>query len=398
MVLDDGGFERIDQDRVKFVGEIEQHFLVHEKPVLPVRHFEQTARQALEVHADAGAEAAEEHAAGTEHAPQLRQHRAEMVFIAGEVQHRGAEDHIRDGIGERHVFDLADDQILRGQGSAERSGELAHVLDAFGIGVDGEDFRALAQQVDEIAPVAASGVDDAHAGRDVAAQDLVKDVDIDLSELFLKGEREGVGQGKSYSWALFMTHVDCNQPGQCFGRIGCAVMALRGWPASASMQRMNPTAQLYDFATQVLMSKEFFDRSTRVLEEGDSQFRPREGMMTVAQQVAHTAQTIEWFIDGASRPEGFDLNFAEHARALAEVRSLAEARHRLDNAFARAADFLRSKSPEELAQPLPPGPVMGGQPIRAIIGSMVEHTAHHRGALTVYSRLLGKVPPMPYGM
>jgi uncharacterized damage-inducible protein DinB len=27
----------------------------------------------------------------------------------------------------------------------------------------------------------------------------------------------------------------------------------------------------------------------------------------------------------------------------------------------------------------------------------VEHTAHHRGALTVYSRLLGKVPPMPYG-
>jgi uncharacterized damage-inducible protein DinB len=28
---------------------------------------------------------------------------------------------------------------------------------------------------------------------------------------------------------------------------------------------------------------------------------------------------------------------------------------------------------------------------------MVEHTAHHRGALTVYSRKLGKVPPMPYG-
>jgi uncharacterized damage-inducible protein DinB len=28
---------------------------------------------------------------------------------------------------------------------------------------------------------------------------------------------------------------------------------------------------------------------------------------------------------------------------------------------------------------------------------MVEHTAHHRGALTVYSRLLGKVPLMPYG-
>jgi uncharacterized damage-inducible protein DinB len=163
------------------------------------------------------------------------------------------------------------------------------------------------------------------------------------------------------------------------------------------MLRMNPTAEIYDHATQVLASKEFFERSTRVLDESDSQFRPRDEMMTVAQQVAHTAQTMEWFLDGASRPEGFDLDFAEHAKALAEVRSLTEARNRLDHAFVRAVDFLRGKTPEDLARPLPPGPVMGGRPVFEIIGTMVEHTAHHRGALTVYSRLLGKVPPMPYG-
>jgi len=40
---------------------------------------------------------------------------------------------------------------------------------------------------------------------------------------------------------------------------------------------------------------------------------------------------------------------------------------------------------------------MGGRPLFEIIGAMVEHTAHHRGALAVYTRLLGKVPPMPYG-
>jgi uncharacterized damage-inducible protein DinB len=164
------------------------------------------------------------------------------------------------------------------------------------------------------------------------------------------------------------------------------------------MLGMNPTAELYDYATQMLASKEFFDRSTRVLEEGDSQFRPRDGMMTVAQQVAHTAQTLEWFLEGATRPEGFDLNFAEHAKALAEVRSLTEARRRLNSAYIQAVDFLRGKTPEELARPLPPGPVMGGRPVYEIIGAMVEHTAHHRGALTVYSRLLGKVPPMPYGV
>lgn len=164
------------------------------------------------------------------------------------------------------------------------------------------------------------------------------------------------------------------------------------------MLRMNPTAQLYDFATQVLTSKEFFERSTRVLEEGDSQFRPREEMMTVAQHVWHVAATIEWFVDGASRPEGFDLDFEAALKELAEVRSLRAARHKLDTAFARAVDFLRALDPEELARPLPEGPVLGGRGVYEIVNGMVEHTAHHRGALAVYSRLLGKVPPVPYGM
>jgi uncharacterized damage-inducible protein DinB len=158
---------------------------------------------------------------------------------------------------------------------------------------------------------------------------------------------------------------------------------------------MSPKPQPYDSA--ILASQDFFNRSTRVLEESDSQFCPHEGMMTVAQQVAHAAQTLDWFIEGASRPEGFDLDFAAHAKALAGVTSLAAARVWMDKAYANALQFLRSHSPEELAAALPAGPVMGGQPITDIVWAMVEHTAHHRGALTVYSRLLGKVPPMPYG-
>jgi uncharacterized damage-inducible protein DinB len=79
------------------------------------------------------------------------------------------------------------------------------------------------------------------------------------------------------------------------------------------------------------------------------------------------------------------------------VTSLAAARQVLATAYANAVHFLRSRGAEDLARPLPPGPVMGGQPITDIVWAMVEHTAHHRGALTVYSRELGKVPPMPYG-
>jgi uncharacterized damage-inducible protein DinB len=157
---------------------------------------------------------------------------------------------------------------------------------------------------------------------------------------------------------------------------------------------MSPQPQPCGFANQLLTSKEFFERSTRLLDEADSGFRPREGMMTAAQQVAHAAQTLDWFVEGVTRPEGFDLDFEKHAKALAGVTSLAAARRMLEAAFDNAVRFVRSA---DLARPLPPGPIMGGAPTGDVVWAMVEHTAHHRGALTVYSRLLGKVPPMPYG-
>ena len=45
---------------------------------------------------------------------------------------------------------------------------------------------------------------------------------------------------------------------------------------------------------------------------------------------------------------------------------------------------------------LPEGPVMGGAPRLAIVNAITDHTAHHRGTLTVYSRLRGHTPAMPY--
>ena len=160
---------------------------------------------------------------------------------------------------------------------------------------------------------------------------------------------------------------------------------------------MSPEPKNNPLVSQLLASQEFFERSTRVLEESDSTFRPREEMMTAAQQVAHVAQTLDWFVEGASRPQGFDLDFEKLAAALAGVTSLAAARQLLASAYANAIRFIGSASAEDLAKPLPASPVMGGQPVSDTVWAMVEHTAHHRGALTVYSRVLGKVPPMPYG-
>ena len=151
-----------------------------------------------------------------------------------------------------------------------------------------------------------------------------------------------------------------------------------------------------DYAKHLLASKEYFERSTRVLQEADSGFAPQPGTWTVAQQVAHTAHTLDWFVEGVSRSEGFDLDFAKIGELIHGVTSLTEARKWLDKAFARAIEFVKTSAPEKLAAPLPPGPVMGGQPMSDIVWAIIEHTAHHRGALTVYSRLLGRTPIMPY--
>ncbi len=147
---------------------------------------------------------------------------------------------------------------------------------------------------------------------------------------------------------------------------------------------------------QLASMKEFFDRSTRALTEENSGFSPKPEMFTVAATVAHVAQTVEWFMHGAFAEGGFDLDFERMDKEVRGVTSLASARAWLDKAFADAASSVAAKSEAEWAALLPPGPIMGGMPRYVIFGALNDHTAHHRGALTVYTRLLGKVPPMPY--
>ncbi|MBI4877038.1 MAG: DinB family protein [Acidobacteria bacterium] len=148
--------------------------------------------------------------------------------------------------------------------------------------------------------------------------------------------------------------------------------------------------------SQVDSMKEFFERSTRVLDEADSAFAPVEGIFTVAQQVAHTAQTVEWFVQGAFSRDGFDLDFERLDREMRAVASLEAARAWLNRAWAAAAECIEAHSGAEWESPLPPGPIMGGAPRHTVFDALADHTAHHRGSLAVYSRLLGKAPPMPY--
>ena len=146
----------------------------------------------------------------------------------------------------------------------------------------------------------------------------------------------------------------------------------------------------------VASMKEYFDRSTRALDEADSGFAPKAEMYTAAQLVAHVAQTVDWFVQGAFAAQGFDMDFERMDKDVRAVTSLAVARAWMERACAAANTVIDSKDEAAWSEPLPPGPIMGGQPRSSVLGAVMDHTAHHRGALSVYTRLLGKVPPMPY--
>jgi len=150
------------------------------------------------------------------------------------------------------------------------------------------------------------------------------------------------------------------------------------------------------YALPIMQALEFLSRTCSVFKEDDSGYAPTAGQFTAAQHVAHVAQTIDWFMEGGFRAEGFDLDFAAHQNLVRQTDSLEAAFIWLAKSVDAAAGTLETKTQEEMMAPIAEGPVMGGEPRAAIIAAIAEHTAHHRGSLAVYARVLGYAPPMPY--
>lgn len=142
-------------------------------------------------------------------------------------------------------------------------------------------------------------------------------------------------------------------------------------------------------------TRKFFDRTTSVLDEADSGFRAAPETMTVAAMVAHVAQTLDWFRAGAF-DDDWRMDFEAMAAETDGVTSLAAARRWLAEAWQRLEARLAASSEAELAAPMADNPILGARPRGSVIGAVTDHTAHHRGSLAVFARLLGRVPPMPY--
>lgn len=139
----------------------------------------------------------------------------------------------------------------------------------------------------------------------------------------------------------------------------------------------------------------YFSRTISVFESEHEDFAPQPELYTVAGHVAHTAHTVDWFIEGAFG-EGWDMDFEGMIAKALTVSVLADATDWLDRAFANAVAVVGATSEEDLFSLIPDTRIMEGERRIAVVSGIVDHTAHHRGSLAVYARLVGKVPPMYY--
>ncbi len=149
------------------------------------------------------------------------------------------------------------------------------------------------------------------------------------------------------------------------------------------------------YAFELESTRKFFLTTLSIFVEADSHFAPHPEMYTVAGQVAHTAITVDWFMAGGFG-SGWDENYDEHIRQAKAVTSLAAAKAMLVTAIDRAIATVTSASTDTMREPIPNDVIMHGAPRASVISGIADHTAHHRGSLAVYARLLGKVAPMPY--
>lgn len=134
--------------------------------------------------------------------------------------------------------------------------------------------------------------------------------------------------------------------------------------------------------------------------EGKRDWKPHERSMAFGYLMDLTANILSW-VGLAITLDELDIAPKSGPTYRPEpLQSAAEAVAALDKAVAQAREALRKTNDAHLATPwrlLAGGTVAMEQPRHEVIRDTFLHSAHHRGQMTVYLRLLGAKVPSVYG-
>jgi len=149
-----------------------------------------------------------------------------------------------------------------------------------------------------------------------------------------------------------------------------------------------PEDFLRDFTGQAYRTA----RLIRLFDDADMNLRPGPGSMSTAEQINQICSSNNFLKVLA---DGEPLSMSAFQRAF-EINSVAEAIAALKKMVNEVTIALEMSSQEiwdEVVEPFGPGYRMTrGQ----LAYMMLDHESHHRGQLTVYARVAGKVPPVIY--
>jgi hypothetical protein len=144
-------------------------------------------------------------------------------------------------------------------------------------------------------------------------------------------------------------------------------------------------------------------KSRRVLEqapEGRRDFKPHERSMEFGYLCELVANIFSW-IGMAINMDELDIAPKDGPKYKpAQLNTSAELVAALDKAVAQAREAIEKTTDEHLATKwklLAGGQVAMEQPRFEVIRDTFLHSAHHRGQMTVYLRLLGQKVPSVYG-
>ena len=146
----------------------------------------------------------------------------------------------------------------------------------------------------------------------------------------------------------------------------------------------------------ITKERKFLDNILRDLKPEHGGFRPVDEMMTVSQQIKHIALTTRWFYSKALGT-GFDFaSFEEYLEEMKKPITLREALDLLNETYDESISAFEKMTGEEFDEVVKDDPMLGTFRKSDMILYNNEHTAHHRGALSVYLRLKGITPRMIY--
>ena len=144
----------------------------------------------------------------------------------------------------------------------------------------------------------------------------------------------------------------------------------------------------------LIMERLFSSNVYNDIPPGKGDFRPADGMMTAAEQLAHIGAFDEWLYQGLKHENwAYDI-FTDRPEKTVE-----EARAFMEYARSRILSLIVELNTDGINSPLGPNPVFSPEMFKANVFMMtLTHECHHRGQLVVYIRMMGLQPTMIYDL